>query len=59
MAQAVDALADMMNNADIPPQTRLAAPRMILENGFKATETMDIMERLDTLETAMKERRKT
>lgn len=52
MAAAVDCLAEIMQDRSANPQTRLYAARSILEFAFRGSETVDILRRLEKLETA-------
>lgn len=50
--EAVETMADVMNDPKNPPQTRLNAAEAIVRNTLKLTEQGDILARLDALERA-------
>lgn len=52
--EAVETMAEVMNDPKNPPQTRLNAADAIIRNGLKLTEQADILQRLDALERASK-----
>src|SRR5215510_760248 len=47
---AIEALADVMKDADSPPSARVSAARAILEIALKARDSLEIEERLKALE---------
>lgn len=47
---ATQAIADVMEDAEAPPQTRVNAARTILEFSLKYTEMADVIHRLNELE---------
>lgn len=47
---ATRAIADVMEDADAPPQTRINAAKIILEFSLKYAEMSDVIHRLDELE---------
>ena len=49
--KAINIISEIADNNDINPQIRLTACRTILEYNIKFTETNDIMQRLEALET--------
>lgn len=57
MNAAVMTLAQIMQDGKTPAAVRVSAAKAILENGFKATEVMDILPRLDALEAAQSSRK--
>lgn len=57
MNRAVLTLARIMQDGETPAAVRVSAAKAILENGFKATEIMDILPRLDALEAARNSRK--
>lgn len=52
---AVDALANIVGDAGAPPNTRVAAARVILENTLRASELEEVTARLDELEGKLAE----
>lgn len=54
MSRAVLTLAQLMQDGETPAAVRVSAAKAILENGFRATEIMDILPRLDALENSRK-----
>lgn len=54
MGDAIDAMAEIVRDKETSQQVRLNAAEMILRNGMKVTEQMDILSRLDALEKASK-----
>ena len=53
MSEAIDVLRSIMVNDENPASARVSAARSILDNGFKAIETEDILARLEALESMM------
>ena len=51
---AIDTLGQIMENKDVPPQTRLNAAESIIRNCLKLTEQADIMDRLESLEERLR-----
>lgn len=49
-ADAAKALREIVNNKKAPASVRVSAARVILEQGIKAVELVDLSERLDRLE---------
>jgi len=58
MSEALEVLRSIMSDAENPASARVAAARSILDNGFKAIETADILTRLEALESTLEERQK-
>jgi transposase len=52
-ADAATALRTIVKSRKTPASVRVAAARVILEQGIKAVELMDVQERLDRLETLL------
>lgn len=52
---AVDTLAQIMQDTENPPSSRIYAARTVLEYGIKLTEQVDILQRLEAVEQAMQE----
>jgi hypothetical protein len=52
MMEAINTIAEIMRDAENAPQIRLNAADSIMRHGIKLIETRDILERLETLETA-------
>lgn len=50
LAAATSAIAEVMEDQDAPPQTRVNAAKVILEFSLKYSEMSDIIHRLDELE---------
>lgn len=50
LAAATSAIAEVMEDKDAPPQTRVNAAKVILELSLKYSEMSDIIHRLDELE---------
>lgn len=50
LAAATSAIAEVMEDKDAPPQTRVNAAKVILEFSLKYSEMSDIIHRLDELE---------
>lgn len=57
-ADAAKALREIVNNKKAPASVRVSAARVILEQGIKAVELIDLSERLDRLEELEKARGK-
>ena len=57
MSDAIECLADMMNDGGLSPGIRLRAARSIIEYGLRAYEMTDILPRLEALEEAEKGRK--
>ncbi len=55
LTDACAVIADIMKDADTAQQTRLNAADCIIRNTLKMLEQTDILERLDALESAVKE----
>lgn len=55
LSPALDTLNDIMQDDDQNGQIRVSAARSLLEFGLKATEQLDIVDRLEALEKAAKE----
>lgn len=49
-ADAAKALREIVNNKKAPASVRVSAAKVILEQGIKAVELVDLSERLDRLE---------
>ena len=49
-ADAAKALREIVNNKKAPASVRVSAAKVILEQGIKAVELVDLAERLDRLE---------
>lgn len=47
---AVDTMADVMENAENGPSTRLSAARMLVDSALRMVEVVDVERRLDELE---------
>lgn len=56
MGDAVEALAEIMNDGKASKMARVQAARAILEYGIKTVETLDILPRLEALEEAEEKR---
>lgn len=54
MTQAVDVLAEVMNEAANPPGPRISAAKTVLEMALKAVENEEIIDRLSALEEHVK-----
>ena len=50
MATASENIVNMVNDKEVPPQTRLNASKIVLEYGLKLTENVDILPRIEQLE---------
>ena len=50
MSEAADALREIVNDRDINPQCRVYASNVLLQNGLRLTEQLDILKRLEALE---------
>jgi hypothetical protein len=55
MGEALAVLREVMSNECNPPSARVAAARAVLDNAFRAIETVDVLERLEALEARMGE----
>ncbi len=55
IAPALDALADILQDPEENAQARIQAARSVLEYAMKLTERIDITERMDALESMLKE----
>jgi hypothetical protein len=49
-SQAVDCLAEIIANEDAPTSSRVTASKAVLELALKATETEDLISRIEALE---------
>ena len=58
MSEAVDVLAEVMNEAANPPGPRISAAKTVLEMGLKAVENEEIIDRLSALEEHVKNKGK-
>ena len=54
MTEAVDVLAEVMNEPANPPGPRISAAKTVLEMGLKAVENEEIIDRLSALEEHVK-----
>ena len=55
IGRAVDALGEMLDNAEAPPAAKISAARAILEYGLKYGELVDVTRRVDRLEALMED----
>jgi hypothetical protein len=55
--EAAGVLGSLMVDESSPPNTRVAAAKIVLELSLRGVETADILSRLDMLETALLNRR--
>lgn len=55
LGKAIEVMSGLMNDAEVPPQTRLNAAEAIIRNCMKLTEQMDIISRLDILEARLED----
>jgi uncharacterized protein (UPF0147 family) len=55
--EAAGVLGSIMRDESSPPNTRVAAAKIVLEMSLRGVETADILSRLDMLETALLNRR--
>ena len=55
--EAAGVLGSIMRDESSPPNTRVAAAKIVLELSLRGVETADILSRLDMLETALLNRR--
>lgn len=55
LGKAIQTIVEIMDNEKTPPQVRLNASAEIIRSGMKMTEMVDVIDRLDTLETRLKE----
>lgn len=53
LSGAVDTIATIMENENASHQVRLNAAESVIRNALKLTETVDILERLGTLERTL------
>lgn len=54
--EAVDVLRSVMTDESSPPNTRVAAAKIVLELSLRGVETADILTRLDLLERVLSRR---
>jgi hypothetical protein len=52
LSDAVDVVAELMEDPGAPPQVRLSAARAVIEYSLKSTDQLDILRRLEILEAA-------
>lgn len=55
LSAAVDKLREVMDNSEASPQTQLNAAESILRSSLKMSERIDILERVDAVERALRE----
>ena len=55
IGRAVDALGEILDNAEVPPAAKISAARAILEYGLKYGELVDVTRRVDRLEALMED----
>lgn len=53
IGEAVEALAEIMNDGSAGKMARVQAARAVLEFGIKCTELLDIMPRIEALESSL------
>lgn len=53
MGEAVEALAEIMNDGKASKLARVQAARTVLEYGIKTVETLDLLPRIEALEEAI------
>lgn len=57
LTESINTLEEIIENKENPPNIRLQASNIIFNNYLKLTNTLEIVERLETLERAYKKER--
>ncbi len=53
LTKAVNTIREIMENKDTAPQVRLNASALLLQNGLKYTEQINVLSRIEVLEAAI------